>query len=526
MPLTPRAVMAAVAVFVLAGCAARTTAPLDPSALVRARELVRQGCYDCLLEARDTYERIAAGGRLAVVTTRLFEVNLLLALRDKELALDPSEALARARALVPSQPPDVFAARYVRLVEAIPPDQIGMSRRSSLEYLAGLSGAEFRPDALGWLQQSALDPVVREYVALSLECSRPGSTEASSRPAIGADDTRTTLLAYRRSICTPAPRDKALEQIRADVPAFAEAALFQARGAFATVAGTDGSALRALLDEAAARFPRSPVVTYHRGALMQTLGDLRQAAVYYGDTLGLVPDHEDARLARAMCRTYLNEPDAAIADATVLIEAKAHNRGEAYYWRAFNLHRASKERRQGVPADNALEEARADIDRAKPLAFNSRVLTLAGIIEIDQKEIGIATADLTAATQMDVRNCAAHWYLGVARHTAEDWTDTGTAFAGAAGCYDASAGDSERQREIMAARTDLDPGFRARQLTGFDAAIREDRTQESAAALNAAIGYARARDLEAAERYIEQAKKDPARRIMAEDLRQVMRGPQ
>ena len=38
----------------------------------------------------------------------------------------------------------------------------------------------------------------------------------------------------------------------------------------------------------------------------------------------------------------------------------------------------------------------------------------------------------------------------------------------------------------MQARTDLDPDFKARQIAGFEAALKEDRSQHHAAAFNAA----------------------------------------
>src|SRR5687768_837198 len=54
--LLARLLVAAVTVTIAAGCAARTK-PQTAADLRRASDLVRQGCYDCLLEARTEYER-------------------------------------------------------------------------------------------------------------------------------------------------------------------------------------------------------------------------------------------------------------------------------------------------------------------------------------------------------------------------------------------------------------------------------------------------------------------------------------
>lgn len=512
-----KSVAAAAIVIVLAGCAARRP-PLDPALAGRADALVREGCYDCLLEARDIYGRLAADGRVPAAPVRLFEVNLLLALRAKELAVDPGDGLRRARELAPTLPPAADAARYVELVDIVPPDERGASKRARGPLLEAMMTPRFRPSALEWVGRSSLAPLVKEYIALSVECARPTLRDRNVPNAVEM----APILAFRRAICRPVPDAAALEALRLEVPRFVEAGVFIARATvFGDQAGSPGgtwaarAAARSLLHAARGRFPASPVVPYELGVLAQIEGDLRQAAADYSETLAVDPDHEDARLGRVIAFTYLSQGEPAVADATLLIESGAYNRSEAFYWRAYNRHRA-----------RSLPEARADIEQAKALGASSRVLTLAGMIEYDQGELDEATTDLTAAARMDRTNCVARWYLGVVRHAHEAWVASGTAFGDAAQCYDTSAARSERARDEMAARTDVDPEFRARQLAGFEAAIREDRTQESAAALNAAIGYARGGDTSTAEKFLDQAAKDPARRLTVADVRQVMKGPQ
>ena len=76
-----------------AGCASTPVKKQDLPALARADALVLDGCYDCLLEARAIYERV--GGRQGATRSSsrvLFETQLLLALREKELAIDSTKA--------------------------------------------------------------------------------------------------------------------------------------------------------------------------------------------------------------------------------------------------------------------------------------------------------------------------------------------------------------------------------------------------------------------------------------------------
>ena len=250
------------------------------------------------------------------------------------------------------------------------------------------------------------------------------------------------------------------------------------------------------------------------GNLYQATNDCRRADTLFSRALELRPGHEEARLGRTICRTYLSRNEEAIADATVLIDAAASNRGDAFYWRAWN------HRRNGQ-----LESARADIDRARALRYNARILTLAGMIEYDQRDFGTAREDLQRAREMDARECDAPWYLALVEYSVDAWAPSAKAFAAAADCYDMLVKDSERLKVEMAARTDVSEEFRATQLAGFDAAIKEDSVQRSAAELNAAINYGRAADLPNAMIYMKRAAADPQRSTAVEDLRQVLGVP-
>jgi hypothetical protein len=197
-----------------------------------------------------------------------------------------------------------------------------------------------------------------------------------------------------------------------------------------------------------------------------------------------------------------------------LIDRRAYNQGDALYWRAWNHHQGAN-----------LTIARADIDRAKTLRYSSSVLTLAGMIEHDQNDLEPARTDLTSAKDLDGANCVARWYLALVALKREDWTRTGTHFVEAMNCYQASALDIERRMRVMAAREDLDPEWRTSQLAGFEIAIKEDRSQESASAYNAAVNFLRGGDREAANTYADLAARDPVRAPKVEELRKVYMAP-
>jgi tetratricopeptide (TPR) repeat protein len=497
------------------GCAAAKLQRAEQLALLRADELVLQGCHACLTEARELYQQAFTRRRSPALVQRLFEADLLIGLREKELALDWTASFVRARGLAADLPPAFDADRYLRLAEAVLPDDIGTPRHERNALLATqILRAEQLKEELSWLETGALGSAVRRYLALALECSYGEMSRSRQSPAgLPAPEPQADLpglLLYRTAVCRPTAAEW-LDRLRSEVPRFAEAALVQGRVALRTVQQDGGSKAREFLQEAYSAFPLSPAVTYMNGSLNQLAGDCRTALRFYDETLARKSSHEDALLGRAACLSVLKEPDAAIAVATRLIDMRAYNQADAFYWRAWNHHQRAE-----------LSLARADANRAKTLQYNSPVLTLAGMIEHDQGDLSPAETDLAVAKDLDSSNCTARWYLALVALKREVWAQAGSRFASAMECYTSNAADAERRMQAMAVREDVDPQWRATQLAGFEAAIREDRSQESASAYNAAVNFLRAGDRANAVTHADLAARDPQRRPKVEELRTLL----
>ena len=501
-------VFAAVA---LAGCGQKSARVAVPDSGAWVDEFVRQGCYDCLLDARKAYEKLAVTSAAAL--TRVFEMDLLLALREKELSIDTTATLAHAESLVSrlATPgvrlkPDTTnpAERMLAIVRAIPEDAGGRRllppTKEAGEQLESMRAA---------VESSPFSAELKSYLRLSLECGRLNANPPPPGPVDAAP-----LLMYRRAICSDPVRVEPLLAVRTAVPRFVEASFFLGRVSMARLFRTDGTQVRTLFEQAYARFSNSPTIAFELGTVYQATNECRPADTLFSRTLELRPAHEEARLGRAVCRTYLSRNEEAIADATVLVDARAANRAEAYYWRAWNRRYLKQ-----IPL------ARADIDQARALRYNARVLTLAGQIEYDQQQFDTARRDLETAKDLDPRECDAPWYLGLVEVAVESWPPGANAFVAAAQCYDALVKEAERFRAEMAVRKDISEAFRTSQLAGFDAAIADDSTRRSAAELNAAINYGRAGDLTNATVYMKRAAVDPQRRVAVEDLRQVLGVP-
>ena len=175
----------AVAVALAFGC---TAAPrVNTPVLATADAELLQGCYDCLIAARSGYRSFAEVDR-ARGAVRIFEADLLIALREKELGMPAADAVSEARRIAAELPRAVEAERYLALVDAVPPEPLGAPSVEGWRFGAAHASLQPRLIAeLAWLSRGQLRQPVRDYLRLALECAYPpdnGSraVEASRAP--------------------------------------------------------------------------------------------------------------------------------------------------------------------------------------------------------------------------------------------------------------------------------------------------------------------------------------------------------
>ncbi len=352
----------------------------------------------------------------------------------------------------------------------------------------------------------------RAYLSASLECLRV----FSGRPTLDVPrvpEDAPTLVRYRMGTC-PAVIDTHLQTVVAAVPAFVEAELFSARLNVLVVTSAYTKRLRAALHAAHERFPRSPSVTYGLGHFNQTIGDCKAAVRYYEDTIALVPLHEEAAMQRVICLGHLGQFVPSIEGATRIIERKYYNYADAYYWRAWNQYQRKD-----------LATARTDVDASRALDLNMKVLILGGMIKHDQGQLDLAEVDLADAIKMDARNeqCIARWFYGLVAFARERWPDAAGRFATAGTCYRNSANLARRDLEAMK-KADVDEDFRASQIAGFQAAIKEDTDQEQASYLNTANCHAMAGEIDKAKEWLAKVPADSIHALTAQQLRKLIGG--
>ena len=495
---------------VSAGCASAPIKRADEASLAIAQTRVLEGCYACLLEARDVFERVAVGKARPLVIARLFEVHVLIGMRERELAMDSRDSFAKARALVAELPATYAGAQYVDLAELLAPDARGTPRTE----LAAFKSTALSPARFTELKQSLATGeagiAFRAYVSASLDCLTIANRQAPTELRAIPTDTP-PLVKYRMATC-PMNRPAVLEELLKETPSFVEAGVFRAREPTLGITPAYVKNMRSWLMSAHGAFPRSPSVTYSIGMLNQTIGDCKAAVRFYEDTLALKDRHEDASLQRVICLGHLGQFVPAIEAATRIIDRGYYNVADAYYWRAWNHHR------RGV-----LPEARADIDMARSRLFNSRVLTLGGVIKYDQDDLVLAEADLTEAVRIDPAQCIAHWYLGLVTFKKATWLPAAARFGEASVCYEKSAEENVVRLEEMR-KSEFDEDFKAGQIASFQAVIKEDRDQQWGAVLNAANAFGRAEQVETALKWLERIPADALHRPKADELRKLLTG--
>ena len=498
-----RAVIACCIVgLLLASCAARPAvqAPLAPD-LAPAHRLVEAGCYRCLLEAYALYEQ-AQRSPLAPpdLSRRLFSAALLLALREKELGLEATPWIERARAVAGAQD-----GIYLEAVEAIPWETAGVSR--DFEPARPLS---FRNVEEWRAKVASLDaqPLLDAYLQLTVGCMTGPRTLAPAVEERGRDGA--PLLRYRLGTCGETRRAQ-LEAVLAADPRFVEIPFFLARYEINGASSRRGWLSRALVQLEAAHqgLSESPIVTVALADAVRARRGLERALGLYDLALTQRPTQREAMLGRLITLSNLRRPDDAVATATRMIELGTWYVGDAYYWRAWNHYQRARR-----------DEAAADVAEARTRLVNIDVLTLAGMIAYDMGRAADARADFTDAQLRDPTVCVSSWYLGLLDIDESSWQAAVGAFSGAATCYREAA--EAFRRAAADVPTDLPADVREAEMAEHEQNAAESLRQSGRSSLNAAQAAIRLGDNARAVQHARLAAEQPDTKARAEALLQAL----
>lgn len=497
------------ALILIAGCASRDAARRLQAEMRLADELAAAGCYDCLRDALVRYDRVAGMPRPPVdLPRRIFETEILLTLRAKEIGLPFAPWLTRARTTAKALPAAIGADTILELADLVQEERSG--------FAPGPPGParfarEVTPNLVQWRARVAatqLGAETRRYLDLTLACNDRETRDAIQEQEQQRRVSSSPLIRFRLATCSPRPTED-IAQLRVDDPRWTEAAWHEGRRLLGAV--RDVPLAIAAFDIAAKAFPESGAMLMSLAGAQQAAERLEAALVTYDQVIALVPEHRHALLGRVLCLTYLQRPQDAIATATRMIELGTHLLGDAHYWRAQNRYQIK-----------AYDDAWADATVALTQLHNTQVYTLAGLIAYARKEPTVALKHFDTAWTLDRTNCSAGFFKGIVHGDLKEWRDAAPTFSSAMSCFVAAA--SAARSELAGLETsDHDAAYKARKSDELRKKADEDDRQAATSAYNAAQAFIRLGQTTLALNYVDVALGNDAMREKAEALKRQLK---
>lgn len=435
-------------------CACSPPRPtLAPSAILEATNrlatagnLLRQGCFDCLIEALREYDAIRGQTNLPVATVEAATIGsiqggLLLALRARELGTIEGEYLQRARRETETR--EDLRHTFSSLIEGIEAMPSDFLRFHSLSDLAArrreVTFREKLPAFLAEQRQHADRDPLTAYVWVAFSCTfgdyddqRPEALLAPLGEMRGIE-----IVTYRIATCRGADGVPVLEDLLKREPRFTEVNFWLGQQAVA----------RLQLEEAESLFLRAytwrpgwPAVTVALANLYFAFEEPGRALTFYDQTLVMMPGFPDAMLGRVKTLSLLGRHDEAFDAIDLMVGGSVRILpGEAYYWRAWN----------DLQVDR-LEDAWIDIEEANRLWTNSEVSKLGGIVAYRRQDFGTARQRFEMSGKLNPGDCETAYYLGLVHAEQREWTRSADIFVAAASCFETAR--RSLQNEIDAIR--------------------------------------------------------------------------
>jgi hypothetical protein len=423
----------------------------DPNAVVQterrlaaARALVAAGCLDCLVDAFHAYDALRSGSAAADEADGADEARsgavraaALAGIRERELGIEDSGALASARALAAA------STEAASLLFDVASTLLGRDSNSQVTTDAELAvRATVASNRLAWtdaLRTRANENELTAYLWVAFNCTYNPPTDAVAATLLDAVPAwrDTPLIRYRMATCT-ALRIPALAQLLETDPRFVEITYYL---------GLDGI-IQGDLDAADLQFerayrwrPRWASLANTRGNVSITAEDFDQAAAFFDRALDVVPEHAQALLGKVRALTFGGHYADALAATDALLALEHWFIGDARYFRAMNELQLGR-----------YDEAWDDVERAALLITNAEVPKLAGIIAVQRQQPQVARARFVEARRRNGRDCEVPFFLGSVLIEQREWALSTDAFVAAASCLDRSERDLDAElAELRAA---------------------------------------------------------------------------
>ncbi len=513
-----------VACVAVSGCAPATKGGLgskavDAVALAREGDAeVARGCYECLRSAVGKYEAaLLAGG--AVPRAKVIGAWVLVAARERELGLQPSDAIERAqsRDSAPWAPagggkapvPSGIVEAYLSVVATLPLRMEGVSKEAlgasfqALRALAGWMEKEGETDPLNRLRQRAVEDgdQVAEYLLRSFTCARVGRMTTAGGAledhplTLPPNPNPSNLMAFLTATCgsrrSPEVEEPVLTRLLAEEPRFHEAHYFL--GNLRLIEQKLVSAEREFL-AAANGVSRMTAAWARLGATRLAMEEYDWAAADFGRALDIEPRQREALLGHSQSLNYAGRFEEALVPAQRLIDFGSWFLSDANFWLAFS----ELQLRRLQEADRHVREAK----RTNPM--NGDTARLTGLVAYALAEFDRAQGEFEQAVSRNAFDCEAHLHLGLVHGKKERFEPSIVSFVQARNCYSAAA--SMVERKAGGIETSLRSEARKETARARSAQkLRAARRSQAGASLGAAEGEAQRGAYEAAMNYLNEA---------------------
>jgi tetratricopeptide (TPR) repeat protein len=501
----------------ICACAATKKPEISPQEMASFNLRVKEAdaaytsaSYQGLKKAWDLYQELQSFPAYKEKTAEKFiRTSLLLALRERELAIYNPATLAAASETIAAFPRLNSYSEIAESVEGIP------------HKTKGVTGEQFTDDTsldnyMEWTKVRV--PILKDILKDKAETGDlfayiytafhsyyfykfPKEEENVLRFQVLFPDS--PLLAFRFAIF-PMPDREKLETILTQSPDFHEVHIFL--GDLQLEQGNVLSAEKEFL-QAVEHLPRSTSLAISLSKVYFHMEEFETCLEYNQKALDLAPFYRDALLGKAMCLGYMGRHEEALPELERMLELGKYYIGETYYWLAWNLKELER-----------YEEAAPHIEAAKRyLIGHHEVMSLSGIIAYHLGELQEAEAFLKEALNLVPVDCETYFYLGQVYADTSRWKESGEYFEQAAGCDQRTENALEAKiREIENA--DLSAARKAKLIRQKRLQIRQTLSSKATALYNGAAGYFNAGMYDMALGLAQLSATHPALKAKADDL--------
>lgn len=479
------------------------------SKIAEADSLLKKGSYSFLKKAFNIYHDLLYFSDYQIQTKeKLIKTALLLAIRQKELAILDQTYLNKASELIKDFPVSSEFPFYYEVVDFLSVRGMDVASDSLADRYFN-SYYQKRLEAVkDWNNQLKAKAETEEFLAylyLSLNYSYYFRIEEEI-------DFRhflqlypdSPLMTYIVAICQRDNNEELLNETIEKEPSFTEVYYFMGENSLEKrkLIAAEKHFLKTYQE-----IPQSSSTAFSLAKVYYFIGEIENSLEFYEKTIQLAPEYRKALLGKAICLSNLGRYEEAIAALDKILALGKWYLGETHYWLAWNQNALER-----------LQEAGANIEKSKLyLTDDSKMFTLAGIISFRKEQLGVAEINFKKALDLDRSACQALFYLGRIYSQRQDWVGSGFYFEQVANCYEAGE-RAIRQKITEIEGSALSQVRKKRLILRKEKQLEETIFSKATSFYNGAACYFNANFKDEALRCAEKAALHPSHKDKAEEL--------